>query len=346
MTDAYAAAGVDITAGNRAVELMKTDVEATHNDHVLGGLGGFGSLFSLPTGYEQPVLVAGSDGVGSKLLLAIEANQHQTIGQDLVAMVANDILAQGAKPLFMLDYLGIDKVRPEHVSEIVRGIANACQATGMALIGGETAELPGMYAPKHYDLAGFAVGIADQAKLLNPSNVRVGDVVLGIASNGIHSNGFSLVRKLLLTDQNREFKDLSQSQQTALLKPTRLYVKNVLPLIEAGLVVGAAHITGGGLVENLPRTLPASLQANLKWSSWHIPKIFAELAQLGDVSPEDMVRTFNLGIGFTLIVHPENVGKVVNRLQHSLEHVAQIGVIGEKTGTEAVVMEGKLNYEY
>ncbi|QBO35490.1 phosphoribosylformylglycinamidine cyclo-ligase [Periweissella cryptocerci] len=346
MTDAYAAAGVDITAGNRAVELMKVDVEATHNDNVLSGLGGFGSLFRLPTGYEQPVLVAGSDGVGSKLLLAIEANQHHTVGQDLVAMVANDILAQGAKPLFMLDYLGIDKVRPEHVSEVVRGIAQACQATGMALIGGETAELPAMYAPKHYDLAGFAVGIADQAKLLNPANVQAGDVVLGIASNGLHSNGFSLVRQLLLTNQQRDFKDLPQAQQVALLKPTRLYVKNVLPVIEAGLVVGAAHITGGGLVENLPRTLPAHLQANLECSSWHIPKIFAELAQVGNVSDADMLRTFNLGIGFVLVVHPEDVAKVINKLQHSLEQVTRIGVIGEKTGTDAIVMEGKLNYEY
>ncbi|MCM0598176.1 phosphoribosylformylglycinamidine cyclo-ligase [Periweissella fabalis] len=343
MQDAYATAGVDIAAGNKAVELMQGAVNATQNANVLAGLGGFGSLFKLPTGYQQPVLISGADGVGSKLLLAIAANQHATIGQDLVAMVANDILAQGAKPLFMLDYMGINTVEPAKVAEIVTGIAQACQAAQMALIGGETAELPDLYAKNHYDLAGFAVGIADQAKLLNPDNVQAGDVILGLASSGLHSNGYSLVRKLLLTDQAKQWADLSMPDQATLLTPTKLYIQTVLPLIEQGLVVAAAHITGGGLLENLPRALGANLGAQLDSQSWQIPAIFKRLGQLGDLSTTEMLRTFNLGIGFTLIVRPADVAAV---MAHLSTHGETVSVLGQVVpdDTHQVTMQGALNY--
>lgn len=343
MQDAYATAGVDIAAGNKAVELMQGAVNATQNANVLAGLGGFGSLFKLPTGYQQPVLISGADGVGSKLLLAIAANQHATIGQDLVAMVANDILAQGAKPLFMLDYMGINTVEPAKVAEIVTGIAQACQAAQMALIGGETAELPDLYAKNHYDLAGFAVGIADQAKLLNPDNVQAGDVILGLASSGLHSNGYSLVRKLLLTDQAKQWADLSMTDQATLLTPTKLYIQTVLPLIEQGLVVAAAHITGGGLLENLPRALGANLGAQLDSQSWQIPVIFKRLGQLGGLSTTEMLRTFNLGIGFTLIVRPADVVAV---MAHLSTHGETISVLGQVVpdDTHQVTMQGALNY--
>lgn len=343
MQDAYAAAGVDIAAGNQAVELMQDAVNATQNENVLAGLGGFGSLFKLPTGYTQPVLISGADGVGSKLLLAIAANRHATIGQDLVAMVANDILAQGAKPLFMLDYMGINTVEPAKVAEIVTGIAQACQQAQMALIGGETAELPDLYAQNHYDLAGFAVGVADQEKLLNPENVQEGDVVLGLASSGLHSNGYSLVRKLLLTDQNKTWDDLSNDQQTTLLTPTKLYIKAVLPLIEQGLVVSAAHITGGGLLENLPRALGAHLGAHLDSQSWQIPAIFKQLGQLGELSTIEMLRTFNLGIGFTLVVRPDDVANVSQQLVESGEQVTVLGQV-VADDTHQVKIQGALNY--
>lgn len=343
MQDAYATAGVDIAAGNKAVELMQGAVNATQNANVLAGLGGFGSLFKLPTGYQQPVLISGADGVGSKLLLAIAANQHATIGQDLVAMVANDILAQGAKPLFMLDYMGINTVEPAKVAEIVTGIAQACQAAQMALIGGETAELPDLYAKNHYDLAGFAVGIADQAKLLNPDNVQAGDVILGLASSGLHSNGYSLVRKLLLTDQAKQWADLRMTDQATLLTPTKLYIQAVLPLIEQGLIVAAAHITGGGLLENLPRALGANLGAQLDSQSWQIPAIFKRLGQLGGLSTTEMLRTFNLGIGFTLIVRPTDVANV---MAHLSAHGETVSVLGQVVpdNTHQVTMQGALNY--
>lgn len=343
MQDAYAAAGVDIAAGNKAVELMQDAVNATQNENVLAGLGGFGSLFKLPTGYQKPVLISGADGVGSKLLLAIAANQHATIGQDLVAMVANDILAQGAKPLFMLDYMGINSVNPTKVTEIVTGIAMACQLAQMALIGGETAELPDLYANNHYDLAGFAVGVADEDKLLNPANVQAGDVVLGLAASGLHSNGYSLVRKLMLTDQDKTWDELTATEQEILLTPTKLYINSVLPLIEKDLVVAAAHITGGGLLENLPRAFGEQLSAQLDATQWEIPAIFKQLANLGNLSETEMLRTFNLGIGFTLIVRPEKAALIREMLADQGEMVIKLGeLVADDAHT--VHIKGALNY--
>lgn len=343
MQDAYAAAGVDIAAGNKAVELMQSAVNATQGENVLGGLGGFGSLFKLPTGYQKPVLISGADGVGSKLLLAIAADQHHSIGQDLVAMVANDILAQGAKPLFMLDYMGVNAVNPEKVAAIVTGIAKACQEAQMALIGGETAELPALYANEHYDLAGFAVGVADQDKLLNPAHVQVDDIIIGLPSSGLHSNGYSLVRKLMLTDRNKTWTDLTETEQACLLAPTKLYIASVLPLIEAGLVVAAAHITGGGLLENLPRAFGSQVSARIDMQQWQIPAIFHQLAQLGQLSVTEMLRTFNLGIGFTLIVRPDNVARVQAMLAKQGEEATIIGTI-IADDTHKVYIEGALNY--
>lgn len=343
MQDAYATAGVDIAAGNKAVELMQDAVSDTQNENVLAGLGGFGSLFKISGSYKNPILISGADGVGSKLLLAIAANQHATIGQDLVAMVANDILAQGAKPLFMLDYMGINRVEPVKVAEIVGGVANACQMANMALIGGETAELPDLYAKQHYDLAGFAVGIAEQDKLLNPANVLPGDVVLGLTSSGLHSNGYSLVRKLMLTDQNKHWEDLTVNEQMDLLTPTKLYVASVLPLIEQGMVVAAAHITGGGLLENLPRSFGAKLSANLDANQWEIPRIFKQLADLGRLSTHEMLLTFNLGIGFTLIVRPEQMATVCDILTNQGETVVTLGeIVTDENHT--VNIKGALNY--
>ncbi|MBM7543862.1 phosphoribosylformylglycinamidine cyclo-ligase [Periweissella beninensis] len=327
MTDAYAQAGVDISAGNTAVNLMKAAVNATHNDHVLTGLGSFGSLFSLPANFKEPILVAGSDGVGSKLLLAIAAQDHTTIGQDLVAMVVNDILAQGAQPLFLLDYIGTNHVNPQQIATIVGGIAQACQLTKTALIGGETAELPALYGKNHYDLAGFAVGIVEKKDLLDGSKVQVGDVVIGLAASGLHSNGFTLARKILLTDQQKKWADLSKKTQAALLNPTKLYGPTVLPLIDKQLIKGAAHITGGGLLENLPRAFGSDVQVELDLTSWHIPMIYQTMAQLGKLTFHDLLRTFNLGIGFCLIVAPEHVTQVLNQLAAHNEEAHVIGHI-------------------
>lgn len=343
MQDAYATAGVNIDAGNKAVELMKDALTSTKNSNVLEELGGFGSLFKLSGNYKKPVLVCGSDGVGSKLLIAIEANKHDTIGQDLVAMVANDILAQGAKPLFMLDYMGINKVKPNQVAQIVKGIAAACKLSNMALIGGETAELPDLYAKDHYDLAGFALGVVEEEKMLKGKNVQVGDVVLGLTSSGLHSNGFSLVRKLIFDNQNKKWNDLTKTQQDILLTPTKLYANLVLPLIEQHLVVSAAHITGGGLVENIPRALGDNLGVEISFDNWEIPTVFKDLGILGKLSKQEMLRTFNLGIGFVLIVKAKNVNTIKEILAKQQENVFELGnvVADEK---KRVVVKGDLNY--
>lgn len=345
MTDAYAQAGVDITAGNTAVELMKSAVSATHNEQVLAGLGSFGSLFALPTGLKEPILVSGSDGVGSKLLLAIEAKQHATIGQDLVAMVVNDILAQGARPLFLLDYIGINHVNPQQVATIVAGIAKACQFTKTALIGGETAELPELYAKNHYDLAGFAVGVVEKSNLLDGQKVMADDVIIGISASGLHSNGFTLARKVLMTDQQKQWADLTPTTQAALLNPTKLYGPAVLPLIEEDIIHGAAHITGGGLLENLPRAFSENLQAEIDLGAWSIPKIYQQLAQLGQLTFNDLLRTFNLGIGFCLIVAPNNAEQVLAKLAKNNEIGHIIGKIKPRSEQGlALEMIGEVHY--
>ncbi|WP_390406988.1 phosphoribosylformylglycinamidine cyclo-ligase [Lacticaseibacillus jixiensis] len=312
----YKTAGVDVDAGNAVVSAIAPMAKATQDANVLGDLGGFAAAYKMPQ-VANPVLVSATDGVGTKLLLALQCDQHDTIGIDLVAMVANDLVADGAKPLFFLDYLATDALVPDRVATVVRGIAYGCSLAGMALIGGETAEMPGMYPQHHYDLAGFAVGVADQTKLL-PQHVAAGDVLIGLPSTGVHSNGFSLVRQLLAETNlgNQPLKDGTEIT-TALLAPTRIYVKAVLPLIEAGLVHGAAHITGGGFEDNVPRMLPADLAAAFDVAAWQWPELFTRLQQAGELSLATMRRTFNLGIGMVLAVAPEHAQAVLAQTPHS-----------------------------
>ena len=329
--DAYKQAGVDIAAGEAAVAKI-ADMAAQQKDpNVLSGIGGFGSLYALPTGYQHPVLVSGSDGVGTKLLLAITAQRFTGIGEDLVAMCVNDILAQGALPLYFLDYLGIHQVVPAQVAKIVQSIQVGCTKGQLALIGGETAEMPDMYAQDHYDLAGFAVGLAEKDKLLVAENVKAGDRLLGLKSSGLHSNGYSLVRQILFKAHDFKLTDqvLTSAQTLAdvLLTPTRIYTAALKPLLQAGFVAGAAHITGGGLVENLPRSLPKNLAAQIDQEAWQIPEVFKWLQKLGDLSRQDMLQTFNLGIGFVLIVHPEHVAAVKTNLAAQQETVIDLGTV-------------------
>ncbi|WEV53934.1 phosphoribosylformylglycinamidine cyclo-ligase [Leuconostocaceae bacterium ESL0723] len=340
---AYEAAGVDIEAGNKAVEMMSSAVKDTYTPNVLGGIGGFGAAYALDPNLKEPVLISGADGVGTKLLLAIAANRHDTIGQDLVGMVVNDILAQGAKPAFMLDYLAVDKMRPAVAAEIVTGIAKAAKEAQIALIGGESAELPGLYQPHHYDLAAFAVGVADASQLLHAKDVAVGDVLIGLPSSGIHSNGYSLVRHVLgIKDDATGFNKLDQATQDALLTPTKLYTKAVWPLVEQGLVKSAAHITGGGLVENLPRALPEGVSSQLNWGSWPILPIFNQLQAAGDLSLADMLLTFNNGLGMVLAVRPEQVEQVMQSLADNQQPAYQVGrIIPGQPDQAAVVFEGE-----
>lgn len=325
--NAYQRAGVDIKAGERAVDLMKDAVAATYNDQVLDGIGGFGAAFALGKDYTDPVLVSGADGVGTKLLLAIAADKHDTIGQDLVAMVANDILAQGAKPAFILDYLAVDKMRPEVVAEIVTGIAKAAKESNMALIGGESAELPGLYAEKHYDLAAFAVGIAERQQLLSAQNISEGDVLIGLPSSGIHSNGYSLVRQVFDIHSDKDFNKLSFETKETLLTPTALYAKPVWPLVEAKLIQAMAHITGGGITENLPRALPENVSAEINWGSWPILPIFSELQAKGTLSVKDMLLTFNNGLGMILIVKPQQLADAMTLLTEQGQTAYVVGKV-------------------
>lgn len=332
--DAYKKSGVDIAAGEAAVEKIAALTGNAEDKNVLSAIGGFGALYALPTNLKEPVLVSGTDGVGTKLLVAIAAGQSTTIGEDLVAMCVNDILAQGAVPLFFLDYLGIHHVDPDAVSDIVAGVQSGCQKGQLALIGGETAEMPDMYAQDHYDLAGFAVGLADKSRLLVPEKVQAGDEIIGLPSSGIHSNGYSLVRQLVFKQHDYQLDDvvpqLGVSVAEALLTPTRIYTAALKPLLAQNLMAGAAHITGGGLVENLPRALPNGLAAKLDWSSWQVPPIFHWLQQLGDLSTEDMLQTFNLGIGFTIIAHPQQAKAVKSALTAAGEVYYHLGVVQEK----------------
>lgn len=344
--DAYKKAGVDIFAGEQAVAKI-ADMTAQQKDpHVLSGIGGFGSLYELPTNLKNPVLVSGSDGVGTKLLLAIAAGRFDSVGEDLVAMCVNDILAQGATPLYFLDYLGIHKVSPEEVAKIVQGIQSGCQKGQLALIGGETAEMPDMYAKDHYDLAGFAVGLADKAELLEAKNIKSGDVLIGLPSTGLHSNGFSLVRKILFKDHEFQLTDgipeLAQTLADVLLTPTKIYTPIFKPLLQAHLLAGAAHITGGGLVENIPRSLPENLAVQIHWDAWKIPTVFKWLQNLGKLTQQDMLQTFNLGIGMTLMVHPENISAVKKILKMLQEPYITLGQVVPKTST-AIEFIGSAN---
>lgn len=303
----YQQAGVDVVAGRAFVENIKDLVRSTHRPGVLGGLGGFSGWFELPAGYRQPVLVSGTDGVGTKLKIAQELDDHASIGIDLVAMCVNDILTCGAEPLYFLDYLATGKLNSNQLTQVVAGIAEGCRQAGCALLGGETAEMPGFYQLGEYDLAGFAVGIAEKSKLIDGSQIQVGDVAIGLASSGIHSNGYSLVRKIV-ADGGYGWQDApeglgGENLGRACLKPTQIYVKPILAAIAQQLPIhGMAHITGGGLPENLPRCLGADLSIEIDLHSWQIPPIFQWLAKAGNVAPVDMFHTFNMGIGYVVIV--------------------------------------------
>jgi phosphoribosylformylglycinamidine cyclo-ligase len=305
----YRAAGVDIEAGDAAVRRLAPWARATYRREVLGDIGAFAGFFRIPRGYRDPVLVAGTDGVGSKLRVAFLAGRHDTIGIDLVAMSVNDLLVHGAEPLVFLDYLGIGRVEPRLVEAVVRGIAAGCRQAGCALIGGETAELPDFYAPGEYDLAGFAVGVVERRRLVDGRRVRPGDVVLGLASSGLHSNGYTLARKIALERLGLTVKDrvpaLGATLGQALLEPTRIYVRPVLSLLRAGIPVHAmAHVTGGGLTGNVPRVLPPGCAAVIRRGTWPVPPVFRFLQEAGGVAEAEMLRVFNMGIGFVLILPP------------------------------------------
>ena len=345
-TITYSEAGVDIQAGSEAVALMKQEVESTHNSSVLGGLGGFGGLFSLEDWkhFTHPVLVSGTDGVGTKLRLAILMNKHDTIGQDCVAMSVNDILVQGARPLFFLDYVAVGKLEAKHVAEIVGGVARACKQAGCALLGGETAEMPGFYAKDDYDVAGFAVGIVDREKVITGQRIEEGDVILALPSLGVHSNGFSLVRKIVLENKGMDLHtyipELESTLGEELLTPTRLYPHVVLPLLDIADVKGMVHITGGGFYENIPRILPKGVSAHITLGSWPILPIFSLLASWGPVDLHEMFRTFNMGVGMILVVSPKDAEVIKVALQERDEPVYEIGYITARTQDEGVYIEG------
>ncbi|WP_148717184.1 phosphoribosylformylglycinamidine cyclo-ligase [Chitinolyticbacter meiyuanensis] len=332
----YRDAGVDIDAGDQLVENIKPFAKRTMRPEVLSGIGGFGGLIEISKKFKEPVLVSGTDGVGTKLKLAFELNRHDTVGQDLVAMSVNDILVQGAEPLFFLDYFACGKLDVDTATEVIRGIAHGCELSGAALIGGETAEMPGMYPVGEYDLAGFAVGVVEKSKVITGADIKPGDVVLGLASNGAHSNGYSLVRKILhLTDADYAAKfDGDRSLADVVMAPTRIYVKPLLKLMETLTVKGMAHITGGGITENVPRVLPDNVVAQLDGKSWTFPKLFQWLQREGNVALDEMHRTFNCGIGMVVIVAAEDAERAASLLATEGETVYRLGEIRVRNGDE------------
>ncbi|NEJ70761.1 phosphoribosylformylglycinamidine cyclo-ligase [Rhizobium phaseoli] len=345
----YSDAGVDIDAGNLLVEKIKPAVRSTRRPGADGEIGGFGGLFDLKAaGFTDPVLVAANDGVGTKLKIAIDADYHDTVGIDLVAMCVNDLVVQGAEPLFFLDYFATGKLDPDQGAAIVGGIAAGCRQAGCALIGGETAEMPGMYSSGDYDLAGFAVGAAERGKLLPSGDIAEGDVILGLASSGVHSNGFSLVRKIvelsgLGWDAPAPFAD-GKKLGEALLEPTRIYVKPLLTVIrETGAIKALAHITGGGFPENIPRVLPKHLAAEIDLAAVKVPKVFSWLAKTGGVEANEMLRTFNCGVGMIAVVAHENVAAVSAALEAEGETVVTLGrMIARDEGAAGTVYKGTL----
>jgi phosphoribosylformylglycinamidine cyclo-ligase len=330
----YKDAGVDIDSGNSFVKMIKPMVKATYRPEVIADLGGFGGLFSLNSSkYRQPVLVSGTDGVGTKLKLAFMADKHDTVGIDLVAMCVNDIIVQGAEPLFFLDYLATGRLVPEKASEIVKGIAQGCSMAGCALIGGETAEMPGFYSEGEYDLAGFAVGVVERDNIIDGSSITVGNKLIGITSNGLHSNGYSLARKVLFDimglDIHSRLPGLETTVAEELLTPTRIYVKTVLNLLRDFRINGIAHITGGGLLENVPRILPNGCKAIIAKDSWEVPPIFQILQKGGDIEEMEMFRTFNCGIGMVLAVPDKEAEEILIRLSGLSEQAFVIGEVAK-----------------
>ncbi|WP_272691195.1 phosphoribosylformylglycinamidine cyclo-ligase [Providencia sp. PROV132] len=345
MTDktslSYKDAGVDIDAGNALVERIKGVVKETRRPEVMGGLGGFGALCSLPQKYREPVLVSGTDGVGTKLRLAMDLKRHDSIGIDLVAMCVNDLIVQGAEPLFFLDYYATGKLDVDTAASVITGIAEGCKQSGCALVGGETAEMPGMYHGEDYDVAGFCVGVVERSEIIDGSKVSAGDALIALASSGPHSNGYSLVRKILEVSQtNPEETQLDgKPLDDHLLEPTRIYVKNVLELIANSDIHAIAHITGGGFWENIPRVLPDNTQAIIDGSSWQWPAVFNWLQQAGDVSTHEMYRTFNCGVGIIIALPQQEVENALALLNKLGENAWQIGTIGAlPAGEEQVVI--------
>ncbi len=336
----YKDAGVDIDAQDKALEQVKKMVRNTYTDGVLSDQGAFGGLFRVPKGFKEPVLVASADGVGTKIKVAIATGRNGTVGQDLVNHCINDILVQGARPLFFLDYCATGKLEPDVVADVIGGVATACSEAGVALLGGETAEMPGFYADGDYDLAGFIVGVVDRKAILDGSKVAKGDVLVGLPSTGLHTNGYSLARKVLLDDPgfgpDDVIPDLGCSVGEELLKIHRCYVNEVWPLLDKGFIHAMAHITGGGLTDNLPRVLPKGLQAMVKVGAWEIPPVFKVLAERGEIPEDDLWRTFNMGVGMVLIVPPRRLEKV-------LDHLRDAGCPGFPMGN---VVKGERGVEY
>ncbi len=331
----YRDAGVDIDAGDALVERIRPFAMRTLRPEVLAGIGGFGALFELSQRYREPVLVSGTDGVGTKLKLAFQLDRHDTVGIDLVAMSVNDILVQGAEPLFFLDYFACGKLDVDTAAAVIKGIAAGCEQAGCALIGGETAEMPGMYPPGEYDLAGFAVGVVEKNRIIDGRTIDDGDVILGLPSSGAHSNGYSLIRRILI----RSVPDLAadfdgRSLADALMAPTRIYVKPVLDLLRSTNIKGMAHITGGGLTENIPRILPERLTAEIHADAWEMPELFRWLRREGNVRSTEMYRTFNCGIGFVLVVAPVKAEAVIDKLAAAGEAPRRIGSIRARRGDE------------
>ncbi len=334
----YEESGVDIEAGYRLVERIKPLAQRTQRSGLLAGIGGFGALFEVPKNYREPVLVSGTDGVGTKLKLAFELNRHDTIGQDLVAMCVNDILTQGAEPLFFLDYFACGKLHVDTATAVISGIATGCELAGCALIGGETAEMPGMYADGEYDLAGFSVGAVEKSEIINGSTIQADDVVLGLASSGVHSNGYSLVRKILeqsKPDMNAEID--GRSLADALMAPTRIYVKTILALRQQIALKGLAHITGGGLIENVPRMLPKTVSVEINTQAWPLPPLFKWLQEQGRIAEDEMHKVFNCGIGMAIVVAPADVDAALAYLAQQGEKAWQIGTIRPRDEGDAQI---------
>lgn len=335
MADAYRKAGVDVEAGYEAVNRIDKHVASTKRPGAFADIGGFGGLFDLSAfSYREPVLVSGTDGVGTKLMLAFAADQHDTIGIDAVAMCVNDIVVQGAEPLYFLDYIACGALAPEKIEAIVSGVASGCRQAGAALIGGETAEMPGMYREDDYDIAGFTVGIAEKAEIVTGEHISAGDVLIGLGSNGLHSNGFSLVRKII-ADAQLDLQapyEFSRPLARELLAPTRIYVKPVLSALKTGNIKGMAHITGGGFAENIPRMLPEHLGAAIDQKAWKQPAVFDFLQQQGDLSHHDMYTTFNMGIGLVAAVAKEDAQSLVAHFQSEGESASIIGTVTENAG--------------
>lgn len=335
----YKDAGVDIHEGALAVEKMKSYVKDTFTKGVLGGLGGFGGMFELDlTGYKKPVLVSGTDGVGTKLKISILKDQHDTVGIDLVAMCVNDILVQGAKPLFFLDYIATGKLESDKIADLVKGIAEGCKQSGAALIGGETAEMPGFYAADEYDMAGFTVGIVEKDKIIDGSSIEAGNVMIGLPSTGVHSNGYSLVRKLFFDKLNHKIDDhieaLGCTVGEALITPTKIYVKSVLEVLEKVKINGMVHVTGGGFIENIPRILPQGLGANVKLGSWPELELFKFIQKEGNIDLREMYSTFNMGVGFIMIVNKELADQTIEAIKSIGEEAYIIGEITDKDGVD------------